>query len=904
MKILSIEIVGFGKWQNKTIDFLEHNQLVYGPNEAGKSTVYQFIQAMLFGFPGKGKKRRNYEPLHGGSYGGYLRLQHPLFGEVQVERFKEVNRGQVKVTMGEQVGGEDLLKKVLHPLTKQLFQSVFTFQQEQLTQLEKLQEDELQTALLALGISGSDQLLQKREDYHKQAQELYKSKGSRPLLNEKLAEYQQLLEKIRGKEQEERQFASVLAQLKDVRDRMAERRLSVRTLKEQLDRVEQQLQNYPLLEEWRQLRQGSRSDVALAPEESQALLELYQEDKFLKQEADRLNRKLQETFAGGEITPDYRFYLQEEETIKRFLDQRYTISKLLSELQWMRESLQQNKQELFILEQKWHWSEDRLPRLFFDDKQLEELRERSVAQRVQRQSEEENLRGVTLDLEIQEKNLEVFESVNQKIFQRSKGSTNSAKSPIIAMLGVSALLAIVGGWLMPAPINWAAWGLGLSCVVAVGWMLLKPKNRVDDQVKQQWQQKLSNLDYLNEQLRQSEARLDRLNEEERKLQEYIQRQTQENNLGEMNRLELWMNHKEELKRYLLLVNTNRELTRQLEEDTKRAGQWLQQTERYVSWLPIVGRDLQERVHIISDFADEMEQQRLLQESQTDVYTKQAIKEIKDKQRRVFEAARPLLYNYQILALEDVPTKLQQYQQSQAADSRIEELQQRIQGMYEENVTLDQLQQHKYQVSGELATADEAIFQLQKDEQRLEFQRRHMVEDGTLDQLYQERSRLRAEIEELAAQWSAYRLAGQLLIDLLTELSEQQLPSLLKKATEYFRVLTDASYTSVQLSDGQLQLKDAAGQIFAVYDLSTGTKDQLVMAVRLAFLSLQGEKASCPVMIDDGWLHYDSQRKKHLANLFKLFGETHQVICFSSDQEMVSYYQEEKQPVVQLEGETR
>jgi uncharacterized protein YhaN len=47
------------------------------------------------------------------------------------------------------------------------------------------------------------------------------------------------------------------------------------------------------------------------------------------------------------------------------------------------------------------------------------------------------------------------------------------------------------------------------------------------------------------------------------------------------------------------------------------------------------------------------------------------------------------------------------------------------------------------------------------------------------ELYQRQAILKAEIKELAQRWSGYQLAGQLLMDLLTELSEQQLPSLLQ-----------------------------------------------------------------------------------------------------------------------------
>ncbi len=65
-------------------------------------------------------------------------------------------------------------------------------------------------------------------------------------------------------------------------------------------------------------------------------------------------------------------------------------------------------------------------------------------------------------------------------------------------------------------------------------------------------------------------------------------------------------------------------------------------------------------------------------------------------------------------------------------------------------------------------------------------------DGTLDELYQRQAILKAEIKELAQRWSGYQLAGQLLMDLLTELSEQQLPSLLQYASSYFALFNKSA----------------------------------------------------------------------------------------------------------------
>lgn len=69
MLIERLEIISFGKFSNKTIDFNKGLNVICGENESGKSTVISFIFAMLYGFGdnrGKGLSlREKYIPWGG-----------------------------------------------------------------------------------------------------------------------------------------------------------------------------------------------------------------------------------------------------------------------------------------------------------------------------------------------------------------------------------------------------------------------------------------------------------------------------------------------------------------------------------------------------------------------------------------------------------------------------------------------------------------------------------------------------------------------------------------------------------------------------------------------------------------------------------------------------------------------
>lgn len=80
MKLLNLHISGFGKFQNVDVSFSDGLNVVYGKNEAGKSTLHTFIRSMLFGMEKpRGKAGDDlyskYEPWAGSSYGGWLRLE-------------------------------------------------------------------------------------------------------------------------------------------------------------------------------------------------------------------------------------------------------------------------------------------------------------------------------------------------------------------------------------------------------------------------------------------------------------------------------------------------------------------------------------------------------------------------------------------------------------------------------------------------------------------------------------------------------------------------------------------------------------------------------------------------------------------------------------------------------------
>lgn len=111
MKLLSLHIHGFGKLHDQDISFEDGLNVVYGKNEAGKSTLHTFIRGMLFGIEKqRGRAARNdmfskYEPWHGsGTYEGWLRLE----SQGQIYRIERRFQKKNKVVIVNETLGKEM----------------------------------------------------------------------------------------------------------------------------------------------------------------------------------------------------------------------------------------------------------------------------------------------------------------------------------------------------------------------------------------------------------------------------------------------------------------------------------------------------------------------------------------------------------------------------------------------------------------------------------------------------------------------------------------------------------------------------------------------------------------------------------------------------------------------------
>lgn len=112
MRLLDLHIDGFGKFHDCSVSFEDGLNIIYGKNEAGKSTLHTFIRCMLFGLErGRGRASKNdlysrYEPWQNRAiYGGKLRLEKD--GKTyRIER--NFQKDQKSLVIVDETGGKEI----------------------------------------------------------------------------------------------------------------------------------------------------------------------------------------------------------------------------------------------------------------------------------------------------------------------------------------------------------------------------------------------------------------------------------------------------------------------------------------------------------------------------------------------------------------------------------------------------------------------------------------------------------------------------------------------------------------------------------------------------------------------------------------------------------------------------
>jgi uncharacterized protein YhaN len=154
----------------------------------------------------------------------------------------------------------------------------------------------------------------------------------------------------------------------------------------------------------------------------------------------------------------------------------------------------------------------------------------------------------------------------------------------------------------------------------------------------------------------------------------------------------------------------------------------------------------------------------------------------------------------------------------------------------------------------------------------------------------------SELREHAERYVRLHVAAWALSEAIDSYRREHKAPLLKRADELFPKLTRHHFQSLEVSFDEadepvLVGVRATGEKVTVNRMSTGTREQLYLALRLASLERHVElHGPMPVILDDVVLHSDPRRKSAILGALADLGRSTQVIAFTHDPQVVALAQ--------------
>ncbi|MFT9030239.1 MAG: AAA family ATPase [Leuconostoc pseudomesenteroides] len=777
MKIKQVHISGFGRWSQVAFDFDTQFQIIVGQNESGKSTLRAFIVGILFGFPSKKQSNNIYDPRDGSRYGGDLVVE-TADGDFCIARFGRTQSTLTITRLADQhelANPEEWLSNNLSPLTRQSFDEIFNFSEQDLAQIKQISAFDLQKLLLNLGAVGSTKWLEAAINFDKQADNLFaqRSSGKRPL-NQAVRAYE-LSESKLSKQSEALQI------FLDDQQTVSELTKSVATLEEKIDKSQEAINHLTQLQRQYQLfTEAQQIDKKHVRSVSEVDL---QHAEQLQVEIDLLVgniRRQEQEMDHLKLQPE--FVIEIEDSNKRLMILKMMVSQLVSD--------QQQRDELL--------TQQKATQAQFASNQVPELL-----------------------------------SINDD------HHLSNYKMRLIGLIS-AALLLVVITYTIVTPI-WL-WLLFLVAIVIFIFRFAAHANHVTNEIKKQYYP-------LNEtQIRAVQP----------SIEQYLKR---DQSLKAINqKIELQMNH---------VNKAIQSLARDLN-------------------VEIVLQSVQESVDQLSQITQnrdllENNKKALWQQQQSQLSNMIDASSISLKQK-MFDLQR-IFKKYEVEKLTDLQNLAVAYHEQMANNQRYQAIVQQI-SAYDQQQLLtfknEQALSNTLQIEqSNLTHLKQRFAEEQAKLARIQAKQMQRVSDDQFMIMQQTVADQKTELIDQFSDYLAQKLANRWIYSALHAASQNRFPKMIEFATDYFNQLTIGRYRHISFEKDEIIITTENNESFNIISLSTGTQEQLYVAMRLALAHVVADVINFPMLIDDGFVNFDPQRRAVVLDILGRVSDKQQIIYWTT-----------------------
>lgn len=367
MKINAIHIDGFGKFSSLSMEDLPSGLVVFtGANEAGKSTLFTFIRRMFFGIPNT-RFCNLYPPLEGGKHGGRLAVIDSTGDRWVIER-NAGRKEDVKVLLPDgNIGGRADLLKLLDYADRNVFENIYAFGLEELQSFETLNDRSINSKLYSAGTGVGVSISGLMNSISSIESNLYRPRGSKPIINELLREIGKTEVKISELEGSQKKYDSLHIEMEQKTLEINQLRQKSQNIREKLNHIQNLISVW---EDWKVLNESKTTLESLPELESfpekgeEKLTRLQERIGEIRETISKLQQELDKNAVKEiSLSPDENL-LQQKDAV---LELRSGIEKYRSEektLPSLEINLRQEKAGLteLLLELGPAWNEDALDR--------------------------------------------------------------------------------------------------------------------------------------------------------------------------------------------------------------------------------------------------------------------------------------------------------------------------------------------------------------------------------------------------------------------------------------------------------------------------------------------------------------------------------------------------------------
>lgn len=235
MRLDKLQVSGFGHLSGLELEFKGPVTVLYGPNEAGKSTLLGFVRAMLFGIPSRTYGSMRYEPTRGGAHGGQLAVRGDEGDRWVIERYALPPEGRpggsrserLRITRTDAEGRlieaaqEEMQRELLGGMSSDMFKQLFAISLTELQEVAALQSEELNRFLFHAGIGGGAAVLRGEKKLSQEMDKLYRPRGRTQEMARLLQGYERLRQEAEAAGRLLPRYNEVLGELEWVMDELA-----------------------------------------------------------------------------------------------------------------------------------------------------------------------------------------------------------------------------------------------------------------------------------------------------------------------------------------------------------------------------------------------------------------------------------------------------------------------------------------------------------------------------------------------------------------------------------------------------------------------------------------------------------------------------------------------------------